>query len=201
MYFPIINESTTALYKAYHEDFPYRFFSVKILPRNQRENSDLIKKLEKEADLVYKLGKHPCLFTGVESGYEDGEHYLAMEFHDGERLDKCFDEQRTLTEVDVLIIALRLLSAETHIYNRGYLYRDLKPENILIFPPEGAFLYGYEHCQTLESICEATHEPDGGLQYYVSPERFLGETEGLPSEIYSLGMLLYHLLAGTPLLF
>ena len=198
LFHPLSSRGGCAVYKAYHEEFHHHLFAVKIIQRDDRQNPNPIEKLQKEADFLYKLGRHACLFAGVESGFEDGEHYLAMEFNDGDRLDTELTRRGALPEIEVLITGLRLLSALTHIYNRGYIHRNVRPENVIISQPEGAYLFGYELCQPIDSAQEEHPAENKDLLCYASPERFLGEPERPYSEIYSLGMVLYHLLTGTP---
>ena len=196
LFYPLGSGGMGAVYKAYHSDYPDSLFAVKILPRGQKENPALIDGLKKEAQIVTNLGEHPCIVNGVETGYEDGEHYLAAEFIDGERLDKRIERLGKLPEFEVLLIALRLLSAEAHIYNRGYLFRDLKPENVLITAGNGAYLYDYGICMPVEEALYAGGDVVEGSPFYMPPERISGSGEGPYSEIYSLGMLLYHALVG-----
>ena len=132
--FKLLNQNESGnIYLAYHEELPYRLFTVKILPRDLKEDSLLGKKLQKEADLVRKLGNHPCFFPGIESGIEEGEHYFAMENREGEGLDKRLENLGPLPEIESLTLILRLLSAEAHLYNCGFLYRNLRPEKYLAF--------------------------------------------------------------------
>jgi len=76
----------------------------------------------------------PILPGGLyRSGYEDGEYLLwRRPYIEGERLDKRLKRFERLSEPEVILIALHLLSAEQHLYDAGYLYRDLKRENIII---------------------------------------------------------------------
>ncbi len=121
---------------------------------------------------------------------------MATQFISGERLDKRIERLGTLDDIEVILIALRLLAAETHIYNCGYLFRDLKPENVLITEDDGAFLYDYGICIKVEDGVNDTAEYVEGSPFYMPPERLSGEGERANSEIYSLGMILYHALAG-----
>ena len=196
LFYPLGGGGMGAVYKAYHVDYPDSLFAVKVLPREQKNNPALIEGLKKEARIVTDLGEHPCMVNGVETGYEDGEHYLASEFIDGERLDKRIERLGKLPEFEVLLIALCLLSAETHIYNCGYLFRDLKPENVLITEDSGAHLYDYGICMTIEEALYEGGDIVEGSPFYMPPERLAGSGEGPYSEIYSLGMLLYHALVG-----
>ena len=180
---------------AHHEDFPSRLFSVKTLPQGLKEDQSQIKNLEKEADIVHELGRHPCIFAGVESGEEDGEHYLALEFAEGEGLDHRLEKLGTLAETEALLLALRLLSAETHLYNCGFLFRNLHPGNILM-SDQDPILFGFQFCVPLKIAKDNPLSAEEEFSFYMPPERILKEGEGPSSEIYTLGMILYHALTG-----
>ncbi|MEM2915448.1 MAG: serine/threonine-protein kinase, partial [Candidatus Bathyarchaeia archaeon] len=123
----------------------------------------------------------------------------ATRFIAGESLDERIMRLGKLPEVEVLFIALRILSAEYHIYSKGFLYRDLKPENILISPEEGCFLCDFGICLPIEEARKAdTGDIIQGSPLYLPPERLLGEGEDIYSEIYSLGLVMYHTLVGKP---
>ena len=194
--YPLGGGGMGTVYKAYHEDYPDYFYAVKILPREEKDSPDLIENLKIESETIANLGKHPCIVSGVEYGFKNDEHYLAAEFIQGERLDKRIERLGTLPESEVLLIALRILSAETHIYNCGYLFRDLKPENILITRDHGAYLYDYGICIPVDEALHPADEMVEGSPFYMPPERLTGTGEGPYSEIYSLGMILYHAIAG-----
>ena len=196
LFYPLGGGGMGAVYKAYHEQFLGQFYAVKVLPREKRRDPELIHNLQSEAAIVSALGQHPCVVSGVESGYRDDEHYLATQFIEGERLDKRIERLGRLPELEVILIALRILAAEAHIYNQGYLFRDLKPENILITGTEGAYLYDYGICITIDNALKEIGEFVEGSPFYMPPERLSGGGERPRSELYSLGMVLYHALAG-----
>jgi serine/threonine protein kinase len=196
LFYPLGGGGMGAVYKAYHESNPNEFFAVKILPRDKKNEQDLIVNLQSEAEIITALSDHPCIVNGVDSGYSDGEHYLATQYIQGERLDKLIERQHKLSELDVLYIAIRLLSAMTHIFNRGYLFRDLKPENVIVTESNGAYLYDYGICKKIEEMRHDLGEFVEGSPFYMPPERLAGGGEGPFSEIYSLGMVLYHAVCG-----
>ncbi len=196
LFYPLGGGGMGAVYKAYHEDVRDEFFAVKVLPREKKTDPELIENLQLEATTVTALGSHPCIIGGIETGFEDGEHYLATQFISGERLDKRIDRLGKLPEFEVVSIALRLLSAEAHIYNQGFLFRDMKPENVMITEKNGAYLYDYGICLDVEEAQNQAGDYVEGSPFYMPPERLSGGTEGAYSEIYSLGMVLYNTLAG-----
>lgn len=198
LFYPLGGGGMGSVYKAYWEEQPDKFFAVKILPRNQKDNPRLIEALEEETRIIGALGEHPCIVSMVSAGCTDGEHYLATTYVDGERFDKRIERVGKLPENDVLLIGLRLLAAEAHIYNRGYLFRDLKPENIILTETEGAYLFDYGICMPVKEAMEEPGDVIQGSVLYFPPERIGGEGEQVSSEIYCLGMVLYHALTGKP---
>ncbi len=196
LFYPLGGGGMGSVYKAYHESNPDKLFAVKILPRDKKNVQDLIDNLLSEAKIIGELSDHPCIVNGVDSGFADGEYFLATEYIGGERLDKLIERRTKLSEMEVLYIAIRLLAAVTHIYNRGYLFRDLKPENVIINENDGAYLYDYGICKKIEEMHEDLGEFVEGSPFYMPPERLSGGGEGPFSEIYSLGMVLYHAVCG-----
>lgn len=173
-------------------------YAVKILPRDGKHNPRLIANLQQEANVVMALGVHPAIVHGVAAGVDGDEHYLATRFVDGERLDVMIERKKKIPELEAIGIALRLLGAEAHIYNQGYLFRDLKPQNVIV-GDEGAFLFDYGICETLENaLIDDGDDAVQGSALYIPPERLTGEGERASAEIYSLGMVFYQMVKGTP---
>ena len=188
------------VYKAYKEGREDRAYAVKMVPQN---NPDLKDKMESalrtEFEIMNALGDHPCLAKALEFGENEGQLYLAMEYIEGERLDHRIKRLGKLTETETLLIAMRLLAAETYIYRRGFVFRDLKPENVIV-GSDGAVLYDYGICMNREDALKDPGDLVEGSPLYMPPERLTGEGERACSEIYSMGMVLYHILTGETLI-
>ncbi len=187
-----------SVYEAYVQDAPGQTAAVKILPRDKKNDPILVTGLEMEVDIMERLGTHPCIVSMIGGGYADDEYFLAMQCIHGERLDKRIQRLQRLPEMEVLMIGLRVLQGETHIYNQGYLFRDMKPENVIV-NETGAFLFDYGICVTIEQAYGDMGDMVSGSPIYWPPERVMGEVEMARSEIYSIGMVLYHCIAGQPL--
>lgn len=174
-----------------------KIYAVKIPRREERDNPAAIDSLVSEASMLKDIGKHPHIVQLVDSGCEDGEHFTALEYVEGERLDTRIARLSYIPEHDGARMALALLSAEQHIVNCGYLYRDLKPENIIIERTGRPVLLDFGFCTTLEEAeSQADNEFVKGSPHYLPPERLWRSGEGQASEIYSLGMVMYHALTG-----
>ncbi|MFT5129154.1 MAG: serine/threonine protein kinase [Rhodothermales bacterium] len=187
------------VYQAYREGSEDRDFAVKIVPHSPEHREKMESALRAEFEIMSALGDHPCLAKALDFGENNGQIYLAMEYIEGERLDQRIRRLGRISEAETLLITLRLLAAETYIYRRGYVYRDLKPENVIV-TSSGAVLYDYGICMNREEALKDPGDLVEGSPLYMPPERLTGEGERACSEIYSLGMVLYHLLTGETLI-
>lgn len=155
--------------------------------------------LLREAEAGRALGSHPNIVEIVDFGICGGDVYLVSPFIAGFRLDQLIQAHARFGETRTLELARQLLRAEIHICGRGYLYRDLKPENILIEPSGKVRLLDYGICIPMNQAMNPPAIPLDefeGSPCYLPPERILGQPESEASEIYSLGMLLLHMLTG-----
>lgn len=187
-----------SVYKALHPR-DHRFFAVKVLPREQASDPDLVESLLREGQAGAALGLHPNIVGIADYGLAGDEYYMVSEFIEGVRLDNLIDDMGRLSESDALCCALQILRAESHIVGCGYLYRDLKPQNLLIEPNGRVRLFDYGLCVPLEEASNpgANQDKLEGSPYFTPPERVVGAAEGEYSEIYSLGMLMYLMLCGS----
>ena len=186
-----------AVYEAFIEGSD-ELAAVKILPADQSQNPQLIQNLQQECRIMQEIGQHTCLTSYIDSGYLDREHYLATQYIEGERLDHRIERTKGIPENEVINIGLQLIQGLCHIYNHGYLYRDLKPQNIIINEDDKTYLFDFGICMSIvETYCDDSDVVQGS-PLYISPERMVGEAEKVYSEIYSLGMVLYHCLKGKP---
>ena len=169
--------------------------AVKILPREKKTDPYLIEALLGEADVGMRFGQHAHLAAVLDMGYSDGEYFSAMEYIEGVRLDRIIDSPVKPPEKHVVLWALQILSAEQHIFECGYLFRDLKPQNIMIDFNGNARLFDYGLAMSIDEAYEGQSDHIQGSPFYIPPERVVGTGESLCSEIYSLGMVLFHVLA------
>lgn len=196
LYKPLGGGGMGSVYKAVSaEDFKSEF-AVKILPRKRKDDPALIEALLKEASVGATFGSHPHLSRIDDYGEYEGEYFCAMDFVLGQRMDQLIESPEIIDQKFVLLWTLQILSAEQRIYDCGYLYRDLKPQNIIIDNNGNAQLIDYGLCLE-RALAEAGSQSDSieGSPLYMPPERITGEPEGMSSEIYSLGMVMFHALA------
>jgi len=155
-------------------------------------------RFDREIRLAAKL-QHPHILGLYDSGSADGLLYYVMPFVRGESLRDRLDRESQLPIEDAVHIALEVADALGYAHAQGVIHRDIKPENILL---SGG------HCLVADfGIARAATEAGEkltqtgmalGTPLYMSPEQSMGEHVGPTADIYSLGCVLYEMLAGTP---
>ncbi|HJS47867.1 MAG TPA: protein kinase [Gemmatimonadales bacterium] len=144
---------------------------------------------------------HPHILTLIDSGTSDGLLYYVLPFVRGESLRDKLDRERQLGLDDALTIARQVASALDFAHRQGVVHRDVKPENILLQEGE-AMLADF-------GIALAVKEASGhrltetglslGTPQYMSPEQATGDRVlDARSDVYSLGAVVYEMLAGEP---
>lgn len=186
--------------------------ALKVLLPEWSSNQNAVGRFVMEARAVSKV-RHPCLVEFLGHGaFDDGTTYILMEYIAGEslkhRLDQCRETQQLLPLRRCLEIAHDVSGALAAVHAQGIVHRDLKPANILL-PEKG--IAGLERAKLVDfGIAKLDAESDGhvarttvgrflGTALYASPEQceMSGEVSS-PSDVYSLGVTLYEMLAGKP---
>lgn len=143
--------------------------------------------------------QHPHVLPLLDSGARDGLLYYMMPFVEGESLRERIDRTGALGLDEAVEIALDVAAALGHAHEQGVVHRDVKPANILLTGGR-AMLADFGIARGLEGVeqglTSAGHTP--GTPKYMSPEQAGGDEAGPASDVYSLGCVLYEMLAGDP---
>ena len=198
LYEPLGGGGMGSVYHAFHKDNDEVEFAVKVLPRERREDPYLIEALMTEAKICWQLGEHQHLNSAVDFGRFSNEYYAVFEYIEGTRLDQIIDSPVQRPEKQIILWAMQILSAEQHMYDKGFLFRDLKPQNIMIDKNGNVKLFDFGLAMPIDNALHNTSDKIQGSPYYMPPERIVGAGESQYSEIYSLGMVLFHILAKQP---
>jgi serine/threonine-protein kinase len=120
-----------------------------------------------------------------------------MEYLDGKTLERYIKEKKYLSSEEVASFALEILKALDYVHQNGIMHRDLKPANITITIDNKLKLMDFGIIQTSINQ-ELTREASiiGTIQY-LAPEIFKGEKSSPPSEMFSIGVLLYRMSTGV----
>lgn len=138
---------------------------------------------------------HPGIVPVYEAGEHEGTPYVVYELVDGETLRDCLRRTPVVPSEQVVVWAGQLLDALDHAHGRGVVHRDLNPANIRIDARGSARIMDF-------GISAAVGETAGtavvGTASYLAPEQVSGATLGPASDLFSLGLVLWEMLAGEP---
>jgi eukaryotic-like serine/threonine-protein kinase len=156
-------------------------------------------RFEREIKLAARL-QHPHILGLYDSGQADGLLYYVMPFVKGESLRDRLDREGQLPLDDAVQIALEVADALGHAHAQGVVHRDIKPENVLISGGHALVAdFGIARAAQEGSANKLTQTGMAiGTPTYMAPEQALGEVVGPTADLYSLGCVLYEMLAGEP---
>src|SRR4029077_12109909 len=145
--------------------------------------------------------QHPHILTVLDSGQAAGQLWYTMPYVEGESLRDRLNREKQLPLDDALQVARNVLAALAYAHNHGVIHRDIKPENILLEGDEAVVAdFGIARAISAAGAERLTQTGMSvGTPAYMSPEQAAGggELDGR-SDLYSLGCVLYEMLAGEP---
>src|SRR5207244_10499588 len=154
----------------------------------------------REIEIVAKLN-HPHILALYDSGEADGFLFYVMPYVKGESLRHKLERERELPIDEALRITGQVASALGYAHDQGVIHRDVNPENILLYEGE-AMVADFGIALAVSAAAGERLTETGlvvGTPEYMSPEQALGERElHARSDVYSLGCVLYEMLAGEP---
>jgi serine/threonine-protein kinase len=157
-------------------------------------------RFKREIELVTHLS-HPHILPIYDSGEVNGELFYVMPYIEGESLRARLNRERQLSVDEALRITCEVASAIDHSHRHGIIHRDIKPENILLEDGQ-ALVADFGIARAASAMGKEKLTSTGvslGTPTYMSPEQGMADpgVDGR-SDIYSLGCVLYEMLAGTP---
>jgi len=171
--------------------------AVKVMaPGLGTTNSNAAQRFEREAAILKHL-RHPNIVRLFAIGKVQGTRYYAMEYIEGESLDKVMGRRERMTWEEIISLGQQLCSALQHAHEKGVIHRDLKPSNLMILPDGTLKLTDFGIAKDLESTALTSANCTVGTASYMSPEQCRGERDMTnKSDLYSLGVVFYELVTG-----
>jgi serine/threonine-protein kinase len=180
-----------------------REVAVKVLRPGELIFGEAIRRFQKEAKSLARL-RHPHIVSVHDVGQAGGNVFYTMDLIDGEPLDTLIDNGKVGPARAVRLLE-QVASAIAYTHAHGIIHRDLKPSNILVDRQDNAYVvdFGLARDMGLAGRVSLKLTRSGrviGTPAYMSPEQARGDsaTVGEPTDIYSLGAVLYECLVGRP---
>jgi serine/threonine protein kinase len=191
------------VYRATHLGLE-RAVAVKIIKPEYAADPDVADRFMREARTMARLRHSHAAMIFDAGNLPDGRHFIVMEFVDGCTLSETLAREGRFTPERAVRIASDICDVLSEAHKLGIVHRDLKPSNIML-NDRGVCVLDFGVAKVLASSTEATasHATTGsgiivGTPRYMSPEQCLGQRVGVRSDLYSLGVILYEMLAGRP---
>ena len=174
-----------------------RYVAIKTLKPNYVNQEKFVDRFRREAQTAANLN-HPNIVQIFDWGIDD-EPYFVMEYIEGNTLTSIISGNRTVGLNDILYIGSQVANGLKEAHKRGLVHRDIKPGNIMITPDGKVKVtdFGIVSLQNEESDITKTGAILGTASY-ISPEQAQGKPVSFESDLYSLGTVLYELIAGKP---
>ncbi len=181
------------VFKAYQPNLD-RYVAIKVLPAYHARDPVFVKRFVQEARAVAKL-IHPNILQIHDFGDQDNITYIVMEYVEGGTLKDRLKRPLSVPEaIDYMIQAAEGLDCA---HRNGIIHRDVKPANMLLRKDGYLLLSDFGIAKILEGTTNLTRVGTGiGTPQYMSPEQGTGQAVDRRSDIYSLGIVLFHCLAG-----
>jgi len=186
-----------------------RKVALKLLPENLTTDEAQLSRFKNEARSASALN-HPNILTVYEIGADGDRQFIAMEFIEGITLRASLARGRIALH-PALEIAVQVASALAAAHKAGVVHRDIKPENIMLRPDGYAKVLDFGIAKLTEqrpaSDCRTTKTTAAlqtrqglvlGTARYMSPEQARGQKVDARSDIWSLGVVLYEMVGGSP---
>src|SRR5207248_11801215 len=170
--------------------------AIKVIALNLLSNETALRRFMHEAKILEQL-RHPNVVRLFGTGKYKKMPYFAMEYVEGESLDRVLERRDRFTWEEVVALGKHVCAALEHAHAQQIVHRDLKPSNLMVLSNGVVKLtdFGIAKGQDLTALTGDRHTV--GTAAYMSPEQCRGEkTLTAKSDLYSLGVVFYELLTG-----
>lgn len=185
-----------AVYRAKHLE-TNKTVAIKVMaPGLGGTNPQAVARFEREMKILEQL-KHPNIVRLFGTGKFQGTKYFAMEYVQGDSLDRVMERRDRMTWEQVVDLGQQLCAALQHAHEKGIVHRDLKPSNLMILTDNTLKLTDFGIAKDIDVTALTAANSTVGTAAYMSPEQCKGERDLTnKSDLYSMGVVFYELITG-----
>jgi serine/threonine protein kinase len=175
-----------------------RTVAIKILHEHFSDDPQYVERFRREARALAQLN-HPNIVTVIDRGEYEGRQFIVFEHVDGETLKSLIDREGPLPVDRALSLVHQIARGLAFAHEHGVVHRDVKPHNVLIDEDGVAKVTDFGIARSVDPADGLTETGTLlGTSEYIAPEQANGQRVDERSDQYSLGTVLYELLAGEP---
>ena len=173
-----------------------RDVAIKVLRGDLADDEKFVRRFRREAQNASLLS-HPNIVQIYDVGEDDGNFYIVMEYIKGQTLKQLIKKRGQLSVPETVDIVSQLTDGLSHAHDSYIIHRDIKPQNIMILDDGMVKITDFGIAMAINASDLTQTNSVMGSVHYLPPEQASGKGSTIKSDIYSLGIMMYEMLAGT----
>ena len=173
-----------------------RLVAIKILKDEFSGDEEFRRRFRAEGEAVAMLS-HPNIVQVYDVSSTDNANFMVMELIDGISLKQYMEKKGVLNWKETLHFAMQITKGLEHAHGRGIVHRDIKPHNVMVLKNGSVKVMDFGIARVMNKSNTLTKEALGSV-HYISPEQAKGGHTDNRSDLYSLSVVMYEMMAGRP---
>ena len=173
-----------------------RLVAIKILKDEFSRDEEFRRRFHAEGEAVAMLS-HPNIVQVYDVSTSDSANFIVMELIDGISLKQYMEKKGVLNWKETLHFSMQIAKGLEHAHSRGIVHRDIKPHNIMVLKNGSVKVMDFGIARVMNKSNTLTKEALGSV-HYISPEQAKGGHTDNRSDLYSLSVVMYEMMAGRP---
>ncbi|MBI5830285.1 MAG: serine/threonine protein kinase, partial [Chloroflexi bacterium] len=178
-----------------------RTVAIKLIHAHLAADPEFVRRFEAEAAAVAQL-RHPNIIQVYDFNHDGDTYYMVLEYLTGTTLQQTLRALsaagRRMPVAEIVRVMAAVADAAHYAHQQGMIHRDLKPANVMINPSGQPTLMDFGIAKILSGQQHTATGAVIGTPAYLSPEQVRGERPDSRADIYSMGIMLFELVAGRP---
>ncbi|MBQ3192299.1 MAG: Stk1 family PASTA domain-containing Ser/Thr kinase [Oscillospiraceae bacterium] len=173
-----------------------RLVAIKILKDEFARDEEFRRRFHAEGEAVAMLS-HPNIVQVYDVSTSDSANFIVMELIDGISLKQYMEKKGVLNWKETLHFSMQIAKGLEHAHSRGIVHRDIKPHNVMVLKNGSVKVMDFGIARVMNKSNTLTKEALGSV-HYISPEQAKGGHTDNRSDLYSLSVVMYEMMAGRP---